>query len=88
MLAIKKGMEMKVKVLKTFFDLQLNRQLRKNSIITLNEDRAKELEKLNLVKIISLDPVRIIANLIETNDIEIKIPEKETKEVKKKRRKK
>ena len=79
---------MKVKVLKTFFDLQLNRPLQKNRIITLNEDRAKELEKLNLVKIISLDPMDIIAKEIETNDIEIKIPEKETKEVKKKRRKK
>ena len=54
----------------------------------MNEDRAKELEKLNLVKIISLDPMDIIAKEIETNDIEIKIPEKETKEVKKKRRKK
>lgn len=79
---------MKVKVLKTFFDLQLNRPLQKNRIITLNEDRAKELEKLNLVKIISSDPMDIIAKEIETNDIEIKIPEKETKEVKKKRRKK
>ena len=79
---------MKVKVLKTFFDLQLNRPLQKNRIITLNEDRAKELEKLNLVKIISSEPMDIIAKEIETNDIEIKIPEKETKEVKKKRRKK
>lgn len=79
---------MKAKVLKTFFDLQLDRPLRKNSIIILSEDRAKELEKLNLVKIISLDPVDIIAKEIETNDIEIKIPEKETKEVKKKRRNK
>ena len=79
---------MKVKVLKTFFDLQLNRPLQKNRIITLNEDRAKELEKLNLVKIISSEPMDIIANETETNEIEIKIPEKETKEVKKKRRKK
>lgn len=79
---------MKAKVLKTFFDLQLDRPLQKNSIITLNEDRAKELEKLNLVKIISIDSVDIIAKVIETNDIEIKIPEKETKEVKKNRRKK
>ena len=81
---------MKAKVIKTFFDLQLNRPLQKNRIITLNEDRAKELEKLNLVKIISSEsePIDIIANLIETNDIEIKIPEKETKEVKKKRIKK
>ena len=79
---------MKVKVLKTFFDLQLDRTWRKNIIITLNEDRAKELEKLNLVKIISLDPMDIIAKEIEKNDIEIKIPEKETKEVKKKRIKK
>ena len=79
---------MKVKVLKTFFDLQLNRPLQKNRIITLNEDRAKELEKLNLVKIISSDPMDIIVKEIEANDIEIKIPEKETKEVKKKRRKK
>lgn len=79
---------MKVKVLKTFFDLQLNRPLQKNRIITLNEDRARELEKLNLVKIISSEPMDIIAKEIETNDIEIKIPEKETKEVKKKRRKK
>ena len=79
---------MKAKVIKTFFDLQLNSQLPKNMIITLNEDRAKELEKLNLVKIISLDAIDIIAKEIETNDIEIKIPDKETKEVKKKRRKK
>lgn len=79
---------MKVKVLKTFFDLQLDRPLQKNRIITLNEDRAKELEKLNLVKIISSEPMDIIAKEIETNDIEIKIPEKETKEVKKKRIKK
>lgn len=79
---------MKVKVLKTFFDLQLNRPLQKNRIITLNEDRAKELEKLNLVKIISSEPMDIIAKEIETNEIEIKIPEKDTKEVKKKRRKK
>lgn len=79
---------MKAKVIKTFFDLQLNRPLQKNRIITLNEDRAKELEKLNLVKIISSDPMDIIAKEIEANDIEIKIPEKETKEVKKKRRKK
>lgn len=79
---------MKVKVLKTFFDLQLDRPLQKNRIITLNEDRAKELEKLNLVKIISSEPMDIIAKEIETNEIEIKIPEKETKEVKKKRIKK
>lgn len=78
---------MKVKVLKTFFDLQLNRPLQKNRIITLNEDRAKELEKLNLVKIISSESMDIIAKEIEKNDIEIKIPEKETKEVKKRRKK-
>lgn len=81
---------MKVKVLKTYNDLQLNRNIKINTIMSFDKERAEQLEALGIVKIIceeERDKVQEVANLIETNDVEIKIPEKETKIVKKRKKK-
>ena len=82
---------MRAKVIKTFKDYQ-NIIRSKGSYIDVDYDRAIRLSKQGLVicnqeELHKEEMMQKIANKIETNDIEIAIPEKETKEVKKSRKK-
>ena len=82
---------MKAKVIKTFKDCR-NQIIRKGSYIEVEYDRAIKLSKQGLVicdqeELHKKDMMQKLANKIETNDIEIVVPEKETKEVKKRRKK-
>ena len=82
---------MKAKVIKTFKDYR-NQIIRKGSYIEVDYDRAIRLSNLGLIicdqeVLHKEDMMRKLANKIETNDIEIAIPDKETKEVKKRRKK-
>lgn len=83
---------MKAKVIKTFKDYR-NQIITKGSYIEVEYDRAIKLSKQGLIickqeDMHKEDMMQKLANKIETNDIEIAVPEKETKEVKKRRRKK
>lgn len=82
---------MKVKVIKTFKDYR-NQIIRKGSYIEVDYERAIKLSKQGLIicnqeELHKEDMMQKLANKIETNDIEIVVPEKETKEVKKRRKK-
>lgn len=82
---------MKAKVIKTFRDYR-NQIVRKGSYIEVEYDRAIKLSKQGLIickqeDMHKEDMMHKLANKIETNDIEIAVPEKETKEVKKRRKK-
>lgn len=82
---------MKAKVIKTFKDYK-NQIITKGSYIEVEYERAIKLSKQGLVicdqeELHKEDMMQKLANKIETNDIEIAIPEKETKEVKKRRKK-
>lgn len=83
---------MKAKVIKTFKDYK-NQIITKGSYIDVECDRAIKLSEQGLIicnqeELHKEDMMQKLANKIETNDIEIAVPEKETKEVKKRRRKK
>lgn len=79
---------MKVKVLKTYNDLILNRLVMKNATMSVSKERAKELEGFGFVKIIAEeDRDKIAEEILKQDEIEIKIPDKETKVVKKKKKK-
>ena len=60
---------MKVKIHHTYYDLILNKTIKKGTFIEVDEERAEQLHEAGLI---ALDPV------------EIRIPKKETKIVKKK----
>lgn len=82
---------MRAKVIKTFKDYK-NQIITKGSYVDVEYDRAIKLSKQGLVicnqeELHKEEMMQKIANKVETNDIEIAIPEKETKEVKKSRKK-
>lgn len=82
---------MRAKVIKTFKDYQ-NIIRSKGSYIDVDYDRAIRLSKRGLVicnqeELNKEEMMQKIANKIETNDIQIAVPDKETKEVKKSRKK-
>lgn len=84
-LSVRKGTKMKLRITHTYSDTQLRRVVSKGEILYVKPERAELLLKGGVAQKIE-DKMSDVADLIETKEIEIKMPTKETKEVKKKRK--
>lgn len=78
---------MKLRIIQRYYDTQLGRIVRKGEILYVEPERAELILKGGVARKIE-DKMSDVADMVETEEIEIKMPTKETKEVKKKRIKK